>query len=88
MITDPLGTALKQIAEAKNLLEKLITSSETFDYPRAKVALKQLQRKVRELARLEAKYQRDQHASQPNICVLDFKAPGPRPLPGRNASDA
>jgi hypothetical protein len=74
MITDPLGTALKQITEAKDLLASLITSSESFDYPQAKVALKKLDKKVRELGKLQTKFQRTQDSSQPNIYVLDFKA--------------
>jgi hypothetical protein len=74
MITDPLGTALKQITETKDLLEALITSSESFDYPQARVALKKLNRKVRELGKLQTKFQRTHDSNQPNIFVLDFKA--------------
>jgi hypothetical protein len=74
MITDPLGTALKQITETKELLQLLITSSESFDYPEAKAALKKLNRKVRDLSKLQTKYQRVHNSSQPNICVVDFKA--------------
>jgi hypothetical protein len=77
MNVDPLGTALKEISEVKNLLGRLITSSESFDYPQAKVALKKLDHKVRELARLQAKYQRLQDSRRPNIYVLDFKNPAP-----------
>ena len=75
MNIDPLGTALKEISEAKNLLDRLITSSESFDYPQAKVALKKLDYKVRELTKLQAKYQRLQDSRRPNIYVLDFKNP-------------
>jgi len=78
MITDPLGTALKQIAETRDLLERLITSSESFDYPQAKVALKKLQRKTRDLAKLEAKFKRHHLGRTPDIYVLDFKTGEPR----------
>jgi hypothetical protein len=56
----PLTIAIKEIAETKNLLATLITSSESFDYHTAKLALIELQKKRRSLAKLEAKLQRDQ----------------------------
>jgi len=83
MKTDPLDTALREIAETKNLLECLITSSESFDYPKAKIALKQLNRKVQQLGKLRAQFEGLQKARHPNIHVLDFNAPPPtnvRPL--------
>jgi hypothetical protein len=46
-MNDPLAVALQQITETRRLLETLITSSETFDYPKAKIALRGLTRKVR-----------------------------------------
>jgi hypothetical protein len=72
MNIDPLGIALKEITEAKNLLERLITSSESFDYPQARIALTKLNGKVRELTKVEARFLRLQK-TQPNIYVLDFK---------------
>jgi len=72
MNPDPLSVALREVTDCKRLLETLITSSETFDYPKAKVALKQLNRKVRELAKLQTELGREVKSSRPNIHVLDF----------------
>ena len=47
-MTDPLSIALKEIVEAKEILESLITSSESFDYLKAKAAIGELNRKIRE----------------------------------------
>lgn len=79
MNSDPLSTALKEIIETKELLESLLTSSESFDYLKAKAALKELNRKVRELAKVRAQFEALQKAAQPNIYVVDFKAPAPAP---------
>jgi len=74
MNADPLSTALAEIAETKNLLERLITSSESFDYVKAKSALTKLNRKLRDLGKLQSKYQRLLRSRSRNICVIDFKA--------------
>ena len=81
MNVDPLSTALTEIAETKHLLEQLITSSESFDYVKAKSVLTELNRKVRALGKLQSKYQRWLRpgtgrglAERGNICVVDFKA--------------
>jgi hypothetical protein len=71
---DPLSTALKQITETRDLVERLIISSESFDYPQAKLVLERLQKQVRELAKLQAKYQQLDQMRDPNICLLDFRA--------------
>ena len=80
MNIDPLSTALTEIAETKHLLEQLITSSESFDYVKAKSVLTELNRKVRALGKLQSKYQRSLglgtgpgQAEGGNICVVDFK---------------
>jgi hypothetical protein len=52
---DPLGIAVKEIAETRRLLANLITSSESFDYHAAKLALGELEKKHRTLAKLHAK---------------------------------
>ena len=80
MNPDPLSVALREVTDCKRLLETLITSSETFDYPKAKVALKQLNRKVRELAKLQTELAREVNRSRPNIHVLDFSA-----VPGQSS---
>lgn len=69
---EPIDIALRHIAETQRLLQSLITSSESFDYPKAKVALRQLQKKTRELAKLQAELAK-QKSSAPNIHVLDFR---------------
>ena len=47
--------ALRTISEARRILEEVVTSSESFDYPKAKAGLKELQRMIRELGREEAR---------------------------------
>ena len=81
---DPLSIALKEIIETKDLLESLLTASENFDYPRAKVALKEIHHKIRDLARLRARFEALQKVTQPNIYVVDFKGsvPAPTDAPG------
>jgi len=83
--TDPLSTALKEIIATRDILETLITGSESFDYFQAKAALKELNRKARNLARLRSKFEALQSSRQPNICVVDFKpalhAPDATPQP-------
>lgn len=71
MNPDPLSIALQEITETRRLIETLITSSESFDYPRAKVVLQQLIRKVRDLRKREAQLQA-QIPADPKIRVLDF----------------
>ena len=74
--------ALKEIIETKEILESLLTSSETFEYLKAKAALKELNRKIRELSKVRAKFEALQRSTAPNIYVLDFKAPLPAPSDG------
>ena len=74
MNADPLSTALAEIAETKHLLERLIISSESFDYVEAKSALAKLNRKLRDLGKLQRKYQRLLRSRNGNIRVIDFKA--------------
>ena len=70
---DPLATALREIAETRSLLESLLTSSESFDYPNAKAALKQLHRKVRELGRMQARLEKASQVRHPEIRFINFK---------------
>ena len=69
-ITDPLQLAAKEISDTQLLLEQLITSSESFDYPKAKAALKLLRLKKRQLERLRHEFSR--LAPDTNICRVDF----------------
>lgn len=80
MNTEPVSAALREVAETKILLEALLVSSESFDYPKAKLALKALQQKVRDLTKLQAKLEKEKKELQarvPKIFVLDFKQPLP-----------
>lgn len=76
---DPLAIALKEIAETKNLLQSLLKSSESFDYPQTKSILKELNRKVRDLSRTRIQFEEAHRAQKPGIHMLDFTAPLPGP---------
>lgn len=52
--TDPLELAIREISETHHLLGLLITSSESFDYPKAKLVLTELQKKSRQLTKARA----------------------------------
>jgi hypothetical protein len=54
MNCNPVDIALQHVSETKHLLDALITSSESFDYPKAKLALAAIKKKSRELERLRA----------------------------------
>ena len=73
-IMDPLAIALKEIAETKSLLQSLLKSSESFDYPQAKAVLKELDRKVRDLTRTRLQFEKAHKAEKPEIHMLDFTA--------------
>ena len=47
--------ALRNISAARRILEEVVTSSESFDYPKAKAGLDQLQHLIRELGREETR---------------------------------
>jgi hypothetical protein len=71
MHTDPVALALRHVSETKHLLDALITSSESFDYPKAKLALKALEKKSRELAKAQAELQTGIRPSlAPNVIAL------------------
>jgi len=82
MHNDPLSIALREIVDTKDLLESLIQSSESFDYPKAKTALKELNSKLRRLTKVGAKFQALQQARPANIHVLNFSAPLSEPTDG------
>jgi len=69
---DPLDLAIRHICETRHLLDGLITSSETFDYRKAKDALYALQLKIRELGRVKASLE-GQIISAPNIVPLRLR---------------
>jgi len=72
MTGEPLELALRHVTETKRLLDALIISSESFDYPNAKLALKELQRKTRELAKLQAELQASRTALAGNVVAISF----------------
>jgi hypothetical protein len=76
MSGDPLDIAIKEISETKNLLAALITSSESFDYPTAKKSLVLLQRKLRELGKLQRALTDQAEVSRcsGNVQAVDFQA--------------
>ena len=53
--TRPAFDALRRITRARQILEEVIISSESFDYRKAKQGLIDLQRIIRELGREEAR---------------------------------
>ncbi len=70
----PVDVALQHVSEAKHLLDGLITSSESFDYPKAKLALKALQKKTRDLEKLRAELMMQSAAYAPaNIVALSAR---------------
>jgi hypothetical protein len=68
----PIDVAVRNLFEARILLEKLITSSETFDYIAAKEALRELQIKSKKLAGVQAGLQ-GRHKSSPKLRLLKFE---------------
>jgi hypothetical protein len=72
MNVDPVSIALQNITETKHLLQALITSSESFDYFKAKATLDLLDKKVKHLAKVQAQLQANGRPSAPNIRVVDF----------------
>lgn len=69
---DPIDFALKHVAETKALLEKLVRSSEGFDYPEAKRALEMLQDKTRDLGRFKAELEMLRARPADNVRAVDF----------------
>ena len=77
MNSDPLNVAIQNIAETRQLLESLILSSEQFDYPKAKQALKHLQRKIRDLNRIQQGLEKRLPPPPSNLTVIDFQNGAP-----------
>jgi hypothetical protein len=69
---DPLEIAVEKIAESKRILDTLITSSESFDYPRAKWALGALQKMIRELGKTRAEFEELKRQPKPDLRVIEF----------------
>ena len=73
MNSDPIDIALRNISETRQMLERLITSSESFDYIQAKKSLAELEKKVKNLAQLQNELA-NKKAKAPNIHVVEFRA--------------
>jgi hypothetical protein len=75
MNCNPVDVALQHVSETKHLLDALITSSESFDYPKAKLVLRALQKKSRELAKVRAELLNESLNTPPNVLALPTIAP-------------
>jgi hypothetical protein len=76
MNSEPLTAALQAVTETRRLLQSLLISSENFRYKEAKAALTALERKVRELGKLQARLEKGERrriTHPPNVCVVDFR---------------
>jgi hypothetical protein len=71
---DPLVIALQNIVQTRKLVEELVTSSESFDYRKAKAAIKSLQQMSRSLSKAQAALSNQTPTRQAptNIQVVDF----------------
>ena len=80
MNTEPLSVVVRAIAETRQLLESLLISSESFRYKEARLALASLNRKARELARLQSRleHHRRRAVNAANVCFVDFKNSAPK----------
>ena len=72
-MNQPLAIALKEITETRRLLALLIKSSEGFDYPTAKLALCELDKKMRRLARVETELTA-MTSTPPNVQKISFES--------------
>ena len=72
MNVDPVSLALQNITETRHLLQTIITSSESFDYIKAKATLDLLDKKIKHLAKVQAQLQAAARPIAPNVRVVDF----------------
>jgi hypothetical protein len=80
MNCDPIDLALQHVSETKHLLDALLTSSERFDYPKAKLALRALQKKSQDLAKVQAELIAASTVNAPpNVVMLPTAVPPSRP---------
>ena len=73
MNIDVLTMALREIAETRALLECVILSSEKFDYQKAKLALASLDKKVRDLSKIQSRLQEIHRERDPMLVMPDFR---------------
>jgi hypothetical protein len=79
MNRNPVDIALLHVSETKHLLDALITSSESFDYRKAKSALKALEKKARELEKLQTELQAQSTEIAPTNVLVFPNASNTRP---------
>ena len=72
MSREPMEIALREITDTKRLLEALITSSQSFDYVRAKAILEELRLKVKVLGRFQAELMTQQPPVSEHIIPFPF----------------
>ena len=82
MNIDVLSMALREIAETRALLECLILSSEKFDYPKAKLTLASLDKKLRDLTKIQSRLQEIHRQRDPLLVMPDFRRPSRVPKQG------
>ncbi|MDX1951389.1 MAG: hypothetical protein SFY81_04350 [Verrucomicrobiota bacterium] len=57
MNAEAVELAINALGETRRLLEKVVTSSESFDYNEARAGLLQLEKQIRTLSQLQARLQ-------------------------------
>jgi hypothetical protein len=67
---NPVDLALQHVSETKHLLDALLTSSEQFDYHKAKAALQALHKKSRELTKLQTALRAASAGAAPQNVVM------------------
>jgi hypothetical protein len=70
--SEPMEIALREITDTKRLLEGLITSSQSFDYVRAKATFEELRLKVKVLGRFQAELIAQQPPVSEHIIPFPF----------------
>ena len=74
----PAFEALRRIAKARQILEEVVVSSESFDYRKAKQGLIDLQKIIRELGREEARLRAGEiNEEETGARVVPFPRSGP-----------
>ena len=73
---NPVNEALRAVSEAKWRLDRVVTSSESFDYVEAKRALAHLERSVRRLARIKFELEHAGNVAGETIRPADFGSSG------------
>jgi len=80
MNCDPIHLALQHVSETRHLLDALLTSSERFDYRKAKLALTALQKKSRELEKVQAELMAASMVGAPaNVVMLPMTPSSSKP---------